>query len=227
VPDWLPYDYARAFAINDSGTVVGNASLFRLEEDGYYHEYNDPFVWTEAGGFKRLPHIGDDRHNTEPYAINNDGYVVGQSHIGNEQHAVMWSPDGTIEDLGNLPGQSGGWARAINDSGVVVGSSGDDAFTWTRADGMRRLPDFGFDGAAVKVTSDGWVLGSAQITPWDETPVVWDPQRRAYDVYGMVNPQWFFPVQGMGLNDQHQLLVYGYTDDGNSGLKLLELPTLP
>ena len=50
VPDWLPYDYARAFAINDSGTVVGNASLFRLEEDGYYHEYNDPFVWTEADG---------------------------------------------------------------------------------------------------------------------------------------------------------------------------------
>ncbi len=227
LPDWMPYDYARAFAINDSGTVVGNASLFRLEEDGYYHEYNDPFVWTEEEGFTRLPHIGDDRHNTEPYAINNDGYIVGQSHIGNEQHAVMWSPDGTIEDLGDLPGQSGGWARAINDAGVVVGSSGDDAFTWTRADGMRRLPDFGFDGAAVKVTSDGWVLGSAQITPWDETPVVWDAQGRVYDVYGMVNPQWFFPVQGMGLNDQHQLLVYGYTDDGNSGLKLLQLPTLP
>ena len=176
----------------------GTRRLFRLEEDGYYHEYNDPFVWTEAEGFTRLPHIGDDRHNTEPFAINNDGYVVGQSHIGNEQHAVMWSPDGTIEDLGNLPGQSGGWARAINDSGVVVGSSGDDAFTWTRADGMRRLPDFGFDGAAVKVTSDGWVLGSAQITPWDETPVVWDPQGRVYDVYGMVEPAVVLPRPGDG-----------------------------
>ncbi len=227
VPDWMPYQYARAFAINDSGMVVGNATLFRQEDDGYWHEYNDPFVWSEAEGFTRLPHIGDDRHNTEPYAINNDGYVVGQSHIGNEQHAVMWSPDGTIEDLGNLPGMSGAWARAINDSGVVVGSSGDDAFVWTRADGMRRLADFGFDGAAVKVNSDGWVIGQAQLTPWDETPVVWDPQGRIYDVYGMVDPQWFFPVQGMGLNDQRELLVYGYTDDGNSGLKLLQLPQLP
>jgi probable HAF family extracellular repeat protein len=227
VPDWMPYDYARAFAINDHGVVVGNASLFRMEDDGYYHEYNDPFVWTEAKGFRRLPHIGDDRHNTEPYAVNNDGYVVGQSHIGWEQHAVMWSPDGTIEDLGTLPGQSDAWARSINESGVVVGSSGDDAFVWARADGMRRLADFGFDGAATKVTNDGWVMGSAQITPWDETPVVWDPQGRIYDVYGMVDPAWFFPVQGMGLNDQHQLLVYGYTDDGNSGLKLLQLPELP
>ena len=52
LPDWMPYDYARAFAINDSGTVVGNACLFTLEEDGYYHEYNDPFVWTEADGFR-------------------------------------------------------------------------------------------------------------------------------------------------------------------------------
>ena len=29
LPDWLPYDYARAFAVNDSGTVVGNASLLQ------------------------------------------------------------------------------------------------------------------------------------------------------------------------------------------------------
>ena len=77
------------------------------------------------------------------------------------------------------------------------------------------------------MTGDGGGLGSARLRPGDETPVVWDAQGRVYDLYGMVNPQWFFPVQGMGLNDQHQLLVYGYTDDGNSGLKLLQLPTLP
>ena len=79
LPDWLPYDYARAFAMNDDGAVVGNASLLRQEDDGKWHEYNDPFIWTEADGFQRLPHIGDDRHMTEPFAINNDGYVVGHS----------------------------------------------------------------------------------------------------------------------------------------------------
>ena len=67
---------------------------------------------------------------------------------------------------------------------------------------MRRLADFGYDGNATKVTSDGWVMGSAELAPYEETPVVWDPQGRIYDVYGMVDPQTFYPVQDMGLNDQ-------------------------
>ena len=97
---------------------------------------------------------------------------------------------------------------------------------WTRADGRRRLADFGYDGNATKVTSDGWVMGSAELAPYEDTPVVWDPQGRIYDVYGMVDPQTFYPVQGMGLNDHHQLLVYGYTQEA-SGLELLQLPALP
>ena len=107
LPDWLPYDYARAFAVNDAGAVVGNASLLRQEEDGYWHEYNDPFIWTEADGFQRLPHIGDARHLTEPFAINNDGYVVGHSQDAGEDHLVMWSPD--RDDRG--PGQPAGPVR--------------------------------------------------------------------------------------------------------------------
>ena len=189
LPDWLPYDYARAFAINDSGTVVGNASLLRQEDDGFWHEYNDPFIWTEADGFQRLPHIGADRYLTEPFAVNDDGWVVGHSQDAGDDHLVMWSPDREIEDLGNLPGLSGGVAAAINADGVVVGTNGDDAFVWTRADGMRRLADYGFNATASKVTSDGWVMGSAEVAPYEETPVVWDPQGRIYDVYGMVDPR--------------------------------------
>src|SRR4029079_6391253 len=143
-----------------------------------------------------------------------------------EDRLVLWSPDGEIEDLGNLPGMSGGVAAAINDDGTVVGTSGDDAFVWTRADGMRRLADYGFNATASKATSDGGVRGSAEIGAFEETPVVWDPEGRVYDVHGMVDPMVIFPVQGMGLNDLHQLLVYGYMADG-SGLQLLQLPALP
>ena len=92
---------------------------------------------------------------TEPFAINDDGWVVGQSQDAGEDHLVMWSPDGRSRTWANLPGQSGGVAAAINADGVVVGVNGDDAFVWTRADGMRRLADYGFNGNASKVTSDG------------------------------------------------------------------------
>ena len=101
------------------------------------------------------------------------------------------------------------------------------AFSLKDQDGhMHRLSDYGFNATASKVTSDGWVMGSAEVAPYQETPVVWDPQGRIYDVYGMVDPQAIYPVQAMGLNDQHQLLIYGYVVDG-SGLQLLQLPELP
>jgi probable HAF family extracellular repeat protein len=194
--------------------------------EGNWHEYNDPFIWTADQGFRRLPHLGADRYQTEPFAINDDGWIVGESTVAGEQHLVLWSPDLEIEDLGNLPGMSGGIAAAISADGTVVGTSGDDAFVWTRAAGLRRLADYGFSAGATKITSDGWVMGSAEVAPYEETPVVWDPQGRVYDVAGMVDPMTFYPVQNMGLNDAHQLLVYGYTPDG-SGLQLLQLPALP
>ena len=80
-----------------------------------------------------------------------------------------------------------------------MGTNGDDAFfVWTRADGMHRLSDDRFNATASKVTSDGWVMGSAEVAPYEETPVVWDPQGRIDDVYGMVDPQSIYPVQAMG-----------------------------
>ena len=77
---------------------------------------------------RSLPHIGADRNLTEPFAVNNDGWIVGWSQNQGVGHLVMWSPDREIEDLGNLPNQSGGVAAAINADGVVVGTNGDDAF---------------------------------------------------------------------------------------------------
>ena len=137
----------------------------------------------------------------------------------------MWSPDGTIEDLGNLPGQSGGWATAINDSGVVVGSNGDDAFVWTRADGMRRLADFGFnahrDQGDERRLGDG--LGRARARTRRRR---WSGTRRVASTTstGWSTRSRSTRSRAMGLNDQHQLLVYGYTEDGNGGLEAAAAP---
>jgi uncharacterized membrane protein len=226
MPDWRPYSYARAHAINDAGTVIGAASLTARDENGVWRTYNDPFLWTAEGGFRKLAHLGDNPAQTVPIAINNHGYVAGQSLSGNAPHMVLWHRDGTVEDLGVLPGMSSSHANAIND-GTVVGASGDDAVVWTREDGLRRLPDYGFDGEAIKVTADGWILGSAQVDPESSTPVVWDPQGRIYDVAEMVDWEVMFPTDAMAINDAHQVVVYGFVPPGGSGNALLRLPALP
>jgi probable HAF family extracellular repeat protein len=52
--------------------------------------------------------------------INDSGQVVGQSDLGGEPHAFLYS-NGQMQDLGTLPGGDYSEAFGINDSGQVVG----------------------------------------------------------------------------------------------------------
>ena len=225
-PDWRAYTQVRAVGINDAGQVVGDAVAYTRDSNGVGHLYDEAWLWTAADGFRRLPHLSDDPTETLALAINDAGYVVGSSKTNGTKHAVMWHPDGTIEDLGALPGMTGSEATAISQNGTVVGTSGDDAFVWTRSGGMHRLADYGFDGSAVKVTADGWVLGSAEVQPEDSDPVVWDPQGRVYDLNRMVDPATIYATIPMTINDLHQVVMYGYVGSG-SGLVMMQLPSLP
>jgi hypothetical protein len=54
-----------------------------------------------------------------PTAINTWGQVVGNLN----GHAFMWTKVGGLRDLGLLPGATFSTAAAVNDSGVVTGTS--------------------------------------------------------------------------------------------------------
>ena len=59
--------------------------------------------------------------------INDRGQVVGGSNIDlNTTHAFIWQ-DGTMTDLGTLPGGSFSGASSINDHGLIAGASADAA----------------------------------------------------------------------------------------------------
>ena len=85
--------------------------------------------------------------------------IVGNALVGSNYHAVRWTVDGAVQDIGTLPGtRSSAAATAVSDNGrVVVGISaprplsysgvqgwdfdpGDSrAFRWTPANGMQDL----------------------------------------------------------------------------------------
>ncbi|MGF0118127.1 S8 family serine peptidase [Promicromonospora sp. Marseille-Q5078] len=230
VPEARDYGQTYAYDLNDAtdahGVQVVGTSLQDVVEDGATRRHSDPWVWTDGEGFRMLPHLGDDPSATKALAINDAGYVVGTS-LGDDgiPHAVRWTPDGEVQDLGVLPRMWDAVAQGINAAGDVVGRSGHDAFVWTADGGMRRLPDLGFDGTAYKITDEGLVLGSAQPTPDDVTPVVWDADGKLFDVGRMVDQQVIYPTDPFAINGS-TVLVYGYMGSGG-GVALLDLPALP
>jgi probable HAF family extracellular repeat protein len=229
LPEWRPRPYASGFAtgIDEQGTVVGFAEVQYRDETGG-HTYVDPFTWTAAGGFTKLDHLSDNTTQTQARAISPSGLVVGTSlTAGGAPRAVTWDKGtGQLTNLGTLPGQGDSVALGVNAGGTVVGVSGDDAFVWTPA-GMQRLPDFGFNAVAEKVTSDGWILGSVELRPDLAVTAMWDPQGRIWDLSAMTpGDVWFNPTYAFGINDAHDLMIYGEGGPAgaSSSTALLHIP---
>jgi probable HAF family extracellular repeat protein len=93
------------------------------------------FRW-EKGSMSALPPFAGG-YNSYAAAANSRGQIVGWAENGTfdptcdpafqllQFHAVIWWPDGRMQDLPPLPGDSVSAATAINDKGQVVGISGD------------------------------------------------------------------------------------------------------
>lgn len=155
LPAWESYTYDRAFAVNDEGTVVGNASgLITDPATGRRLTVNEGFRWTKDGGFTRLPHLGPQRDLTEPLAVNDAGVVVGHSRKDGQRHAVRRAADGTVTDLVTLPGMADSVALAVNEAGWIVGTAElqPDATTAVVGDPQGRMY-----GLAAMVDAGRWV----------------------------------------------------------------------
>lgn len=148
------------YTVEDLGPdLVGRSINANGDVAGYGGWPYRAFVWTEANGITWLP---CDATNCFAYDINDLGEVVGQ-HGG---AAARWSADGTLFDLGILPGGTEATAHATNNDGLVVGESYTGtgfedihAFVYTDADGMVDItPNAGLS-RAYDVNSVGQVAG--------------------------------------------------------------------
>jgi probable HAF family extracellular repeat protein len=125
------YTLSYEFALNDNGEVVG-------------YEYGSgvgfsAFQWTQAAGIQALAGFG--YNDAWARAINDSGQIAGYAAYPNKyEHAALWSPDGSIQDLGTLSGDSSSSALFINRTGHIAGYSrptnccgASRSFFWTAA----------------------------------------------------------------------------------------------
>ena len=139
--------FASAAHINDRGQVVGSSST----TPGYPGYPQRAFLWQD-GVMQELPTLrGGNSSATrineagqilgrsdgegvlwdngaivplgfDARALNDRGQVIGDLKTGSTVHAVLWQA-GVVTDLGTLEGGDSSWARAISNSGWVVGAS--------------------------------------------------------------------------------------------------------
>ena len=206
------WTYSTPSGVNDSGMVCGTATLALVGADP-----QEAWRWTAAKGYEFLDSIGG--IDSFVRDINGAGLCAGHASLPNGSvRAVRWELSGAATVLGLLPGATQTFASAINDSGAVVGTtnSNGDAWVYTDATGMVRLPDFGtgLKAAAYDINNAGWILGWADVAPFKTVPVVWDPQRHLHNIADLVDPNRFYFsgdfIRPIAISETNEIVVFGY-----------------
>ncbi len=104
--------FSQAFAINDTGEVVGEAG--------------DACLWQDGKRQRLYSSNAPDLECMTAYAVNNHGQVVGAGFNAARRREMAFLYDGVPHDLNDLIPPNSGWilqdARGINDRGQIVGS---------------------------------------------------------------------------------------------------------
>jgi probable HAF family extracellular repeat protein len=107
-----------AIGINKNGMVVGHASSSPNNYGGAFFQ-KSPYPMTPTP----VPNPLNGLHNAGN-GVNDAGQIVGwEADTSSRRHAFLRYTNGTIKDLGNLGGTDDTDATAINNNGVVVGTS--------------------------------------------------------------------------------------------------------
>jgi probable HAF family extracellular repeat protein len=119
--------FARGYAINDSGVIVGE----------FNNDASRAFIYT-GGAMVGLTRLTGDNDSGVAQDINNVGDIVGVSSNGVAGRPTQWSFDGTnyvAIDLGSIDGTmtTSGRANAINQLGAAAGFSRDAVASTSQA----------------------------------------------------------------------------------------------
>jgi uncharacterized membrane protein len=221
IPLGLPSGSNRgwASAINNAGVAVGLAYV-----GGGLQE---PFLWSAATGFRRLP-TTPARADGVAHAINNEDVVVGVVFGGLSGQAAVWTSGGS--HLDSIPGLDSALYSAavdINDRGEIVGEAvlpSDPfslvAFRFSPRRGLEFLPPLsGKDARVFALSANGLVVGLSGTSQFVGQPTIWSASNVPTALATMAGA---YSVQPVSVNSKG--VVVGWSYDGTSVFQPLVWP---
>lgn len=213
---------SKAADINDSGEVVGSASLPDQSRHAFLYRS------------RKLMDLGSlpGGSFSAAYAINNSGLIVGAAETPTHLiHAVTWL-DGHISDLGTLAGGMRSRALAVNDKGEIVGYSEAEgaethAFLYTNGH-MQDLGSLGFDPVrANAINNRGQIVGASGINQFARHAFLWQAGSMQ-DLNKLISPQEAWRLEeAYDITDQGQILCLGVSAGASRDRHLILLTPLP
>jgi probable HAF family extracellular repeat protein len=166
------YHNATAFAISDTGVVVGNW----LTSDNQYHG----FRWDPDGQSTDLGVLPGETWSMAEDISGDGRVIVGGAVRAGANHGVRWVDGGPITELAPQSWSSG--THMINEHGLVAGTMNETTSgptipaTWDRGGTIRRLEwPSPHPVWLSRIGSTGYVVGFGYLRPPAQSAVLWDP----------------------------------------------------
>lgn len=193
-------DASQAFAINNSGQVAGSSGSHAV-------------IWG-SNGIQDLGTLGGP--TSEAHSINNLGQVVGFSDNGSSQQKAFFWSNGSMKEIGALPGDNASRANHLNDAGFAVGSSegngGVRAFMWSQSGGMQAIPSLSGSSysEAFGANSLGQVVGQSG-SPLGTRAFLWTSSGGTVDLNEAVAglPVNVVLTGAFSINDKGEIVAFG------------------
>ena len=178
LPNSLVDGDTRAFAINASGLIVGDATTATFQQHAV--------LWAANNSVRDLGTLGGSRSSATD--INDAGQVIGTSYLVGDvtQHFFLWSSSSGMQDLTQMLGSITSLA-AINNAGQIAGtflvSGASHAFLYTPGSGVRDLGTLGGTSSSATGLNDrGQVVGSSTVSTGATHAFLWTPSGGLEDI---------------------------------------------
>lgn len=206
-------------AINNSGQVLGNVQGGLTSMS---------FVWSQSTGenYLNLNDLLGDYEYLYANDLNDNGQLVGSigKYYPPGERAFLSSIDGSITEIGTLPGRDFSGASLINNVGQVVGTSynlddefnliDNSTFLWSITSGMT---DIGYYFYPTDINDSGQVVGS-----FDGSPIVWSSSNGIIYLNTVINPsQDWKLIEASAINEKGQIAGTGINQSGQTRALLL------